>query len=104
MNVQGFFNYFFIHPFFHSFYSVIYWYSILLSHSSYKPLSPADYETVITDFKVSTGGNTNVLGLVVFSVVLGIIVGSLDEKGRALKECIDSLTLAIIEMVRLIIW
>ena len=61
-------------------------------------------ETVITDFKVVTGGGTNVLGLVVFSVVLGLVLGGLGEKGRALKECVDSLSLAIIEMVRLIIW
>ena len=61
-------------------------------------------KTVITDFEVGEGGGTNVLGIVVFSVVLGIIIGALGDKGKALKDCIDSLTLAIIEMVRLIIW
>jgi Na+/H+-dicarboxylate symporter len=59
---------------------------------------------VISDFDVITVPGTNVLGLVVFSVVLGIILGTMEEKGRAMKECIDSLMLAIIEMVRLIIW
>ena len=63
-----------------------------------------EYVTVITDFKVSSGGGTNVLGIVVFSVVLGIILGTLEEKGRALKECVDSLMYAIIGMVKLIIW
>ena len=61
-------------------------------------------KTVITGFSVKTSSGTNVLGLVVFSVVLGIIIGQMGESGRALKGFMDGLQEAIISMVKIIIW
>ena len=59
---------------------------------------------MIDGFKVTTTSGTNVLGLVVFSVVLGVIIGQMGESGRALKGFMDGLQEAIIKMVKLIIW
>ena len=50
------------------------------------------------------GGGTNVLGLVVFSVTLGVIIGRMGEQGLMLKNVVDALQEAIIRLVRLIIW
>ncbi|KAI0216341.1 Excitatory amino acid transporter 1 [Lamellibrachia satsuma] len=61
-------------------------------------------KTMIDGFKVTTTSGTNVLGLVVFSVVLGVIIGQMGESGRALKGFMDGLQEAIIKMVKLIIW
>jgi Na+/H+-dicarboxylate symporter len=59
----------------------------------------------IMDFKPRNDrGGSNILGLVVFSVVLGIVVGNLGEKARVFREAVDGFSLAIIEMVRLVIW
>ena len=58
----------------------------------------------IISFSTGDGGGSNILGLVVFSVVLGLVVGNLGEKARYLKEAIDGLSAAIIEIVKLIIW
>ena len=61
-------------------------------------------KTEIDGFKVTTSSGTNVLGLVVFSVVLGVILGQMGEAGRPVKAFMDSLQEAVIKMVKLIIW
>lgn len=58
----------------------------------------------ITDFAVVQGGGTNVLGLVVFSLVLGLVVGNLGEEGLPVKKFVDSLQAAILKVVILVIW
>ena len=49
-------------------------------------------------------GDTNVLGLVVFSIVLGLVIGSMGEQGLPFRNFIDSLQTAILKIVVLVIW
>ncbi|XP_028908102.1 excitatory amino acid transporter 4-like isoform X1 [Ornithorhynchus anatinus] len=46
----------------------------------------------------------NALGLVVFSVCFGLVVGRMKQKGRILQEFFDSLNEAIMHLVGIIIW
>ena len=64
----------------------------------------AETDEKITDFMVTTGGDTNVLGLVVFSVVLGLVIGNMGEEGLPFKNVVDSLQAAILRVVTLVIW
>jgi Na+/H+-dicarboxylate symporter len=47
---------------------------------------------------------TNVIGLVVFSVALGIVIGKLGKAGEPLKHLFQSLNDAIILLVKAIMW
>ncbi|NWR77898.1 EAA1 protein, partial [Centropus unirufus] len=46
----------------------------------------------------------NALGLVVFSISFGLVIGSMKEQGQALKDFFDSLNEAIMRLVALIMW
>nr|XP_012420689.1 PREDICTED: excitatory amino acid transporter 4 isoform X2 [Odobenus rosmarus divergens] len=46
----------------------------------------------------------NALGLVVFSVAFGLVIGGMKHKGRVLRDFFDSLNEAIMRMVGIIIW
>ncbi|XP_043925896.1 excitatory amino acid transporter 1 isoform X2 [Protopterus annectens] len=46
----------------------------------------------------------NALGLVVFSMCFGLVIGNMKEQGRALKEFFDSLNEAIMRLVAVIMW
>ncbi|XP_015267730.1 PREDICTED: excitatory amino acid transporter 4-like isoform X2 [Gekko japonicus] len=46
----------------------------------------------------------NALGLVVFSICFGLVIGSMKQKGQALREFFDCLNDAILRMVAVIIW
>ncbi|OCU00526.1 excitatory amino acid transporter 1 [Xenopus laevis] len=46
----------------------------------------------------------NALGLVVFSMCFGLVIGNMKEQGRALKEFFDCLNEAIMRLVSIIIW
>uniref|UniRef100_A0A8D2LCR2 Amino acid transporter n=1 Tax=Varanus komodoensis TaxID=61221 RepID=A0A8D2LCR2_VARKO len=46
----------------------------------------------------------NALGLVVFSVCFGLVVGSMKQRGQALREFFDCLNEAILRLVAIIIW
>lgn len=46
----------------------------------------------------------NVLGIIVFSLVFGGIIGQAGEKALALKLFIQALEYVIMGMVRLVIW
>ncbi|KAL5020528.1 hypothetical protein ScPMuIL_003420 [Solemya velum] len=54
--------------------------------------------------KVGTGSGTNILGIIVFSIFLGIIIAKMGEKGKPLVDFFESFSLAIIKLVTLIIW
>lgn len=56
------------------------------------------------NFKVTTASGSNILGLVVFSCVFGIIIGRLGERGRPFYKVVASMQDGIIHMVALIIW
>ncbi|XP_062384283.1 solute carrier family 1 member 3b [Sardina pilchardus] len=51
-----------------------------------------------------TTNGVNALGLVVFSMCFGLIIGSMKEKGLALKDFFDSLNEAIMKLVAIIMW
>ncbi|XP_043577026.1 excitatory amino acid transporter 4 [Chiloscyllium plagiosum] len=46
----------------------------------------------------------NALGLVVFSIAFGLVIGNMKQQGRALKEFFDCLNEAIMRLVAIIIW
>lgn len=46
----------------------------------------------------------NALGLVVFSICFGLVIGNMKQKGHALREFFDCLNEAILRMVAVIIW
>ncbi|XP_006513487.1 excitatory amino acid transporter 4 isoform X3 [Mus musculus] len=46
----------------------------------------------------------NALGLVVFSVAFGLVIGGMKHKGRVLRDFFDSLNEAIMRLVGIIIW
>lgn len=46
----------------------------------------------------------NALGLVVFSMCFGLIIGNMKEKGQLLREFFDSLNEAIMQLVAIIMW
>ena len=61
-------------------------------------------EKIITSFSVGWKSGTNILGIVLFSIVLGIVIGRMGEDGRTLHIFFDRLQQAIIQIVHLIIW
>nr|O57321.1 RecName: Full=Excitatory amino acid transporter 1; AltName: Full=SEAAT1; AltName: Full=Sodium-dependent glutamate/aspartate transporter; Short=GLAST [Ambystoma tigrinum]AAB88286.1 glutamate transporter 1 [Ambystoma tigrinum] len=46
----------------------------------------------------------NALGLVVFSMCFGLVIGNMKEQGKALKDFFDSLNEAIMRLVAVIMW
>lgn len=46
----------------------------------------------------------NALGLVVFSMSFGLIIGNMKEQGQLLREFFDSLNEAIMHLVAIIMW
>ncbi|CAJ0952655.1 unnamed protein product, partial [Ranitomeya imitator] len=51
-----------------------------------------------------SANGVNALGLVVFSMCFGLVIGNMKEQGRALKEFFDCLNEAIMRLVAIIIW
>lgn len=49
-------------------------------------------------------GTLNVIGLVVFSVVFGIFLGNLRERGAVMKSFFDALNEIIMKMIKLVMW
>lgn len=52
----------------------------------------------------STVNGINALGLVVFSICFGLIIGNMREQGHPLKDFFDSLNEAIMRLVAIIMW
>lgn len=46
----------------------------------------------------------NALGLVVFSMCFGLIIGKMKEQGQPLRDFFDSLNEAIMRLVAIIMW
>lgn len=46
----------------------------------------------------------NALGLVVFSICFGLIIGNMREQGKPLKDFFDCLNEAIMRLVAIIMW
>uniref|UniRef100_A0AAY4DA05 Amino acid transporter n=1 Tax=Denticeps clupeoides TaxID=299321 RepID=A0AAY4DA05_9TELE len=51
-----------------------------------------------------SSGGVNALGLVVFSMCFGLVIGNMKQQGHALREFFDSLNNAIMHLVSIIIW
>ena len=64
----------------------------------------AEEEKHIAGFSVMESGDTNVLGLVVVSIVLGLVIGNMGQEGLPVRNFIDSLQTAILKIVVLVIW
>lgn len=61
----------------------------------------------ITEELVPVSGSVNginALGLVVFSMCFGFVIGNMKEQGQALREFFDSLNEAIMRLVAVIMW
>ncbi|XP_056131859.1 excitatory amino acid transporter 4 isoform X1 [Lampris incognitus] len=62
-------------------------------------------ETVEEIIPVSGSSNgVNALGLVVFSVCFGLVIGNMKQQGQALRDFFDGLNEAIMRLVAIIIW
>ncbi|XP_036377685.1 excitatory amino acid transporter 4 [Megalops cyprinoides] len=51
-----------------------------------------------------SSNGVNALGLVVFSMCFGLVIGNMKQKGQALREFFDCLNEAIMRLVAIIIW
>lgn len=60
--------------------------------------------TVPDGMQVDPKGSINVLGLVVFSIVFGIVLGRIGERGMPLKAFFEALNEVIMKMVALVMW
>nr|XP_015221262.1 PREDICTED: excitatory amino acid transporter 1-like isoform X3 [Lepisosteus oculatus] len=64
-------------------------------------------ETITVEETVPVPGSSNgvnALGLVVFSMCFGLVIGNMKQKGQALREFFDCLNEAIMRLVAIIIW
>uniref|UniRef100_A0A1A8JFD5 Amino acid transporter n=2 Tax=Nothobranchius kuhntae TaxID=321403 RepID=A0A1A8JFD5_NOTKU len=51
-----------------------------------------------------SSGGVNALGLVVFSMCFGLVIGNMNQQGQALRDFFDCLNEAIMRLVAIIIW
>lgn len=51
-----------------------------------------------------SSGGVNALGLVVFSMCFGLVIGNMKQQGQALRDFFDCLNEAIMRLVSIIIW
>lgn len=62
-------------------------------------------ETVEETVPVSgSSAGVNALGLVVFSMCFGLVIGNMKEQGQALRDFFDCLNEAIMRLVAIVIW
>ncbi|CAG2165176.1 unnamed protein product [Oppiella nova] len=68
-------------------------------------LMPIGNETDVYKWKIkgTSGGGTNILGLVVFSIVLGIIIGRMRGEGKPLLNFFTSLSEATLKITNIVI-
>ena len=53
---------------------------------------------------VDPNGTLNVVGLVVFSMVFGVFLGNLRERGAVMKSFFDALNEIVMKMIKLVMW
>ncbi|XP_055514308.1 excitatory amino acid transporter 4 [Leucoraja erinacea] len=64
-------------------------------------------ELMLSEEIIPVAGSSNAvnaLGLVVFAIAFGLVIGNMKQHGRPLKEFFDSLNEAIMRLVAIIIW
>jgi len=73
--------------------------------SNFSTILQTIQETVEEVVPVSGSSNgVNALGLVVFSMCFGLIIGSMKEQGKPLRDFFDCLNEAIMRLVAIIMW
>ena len=77
----------------------------IFSNGIHKPLT-GDASTVLVPagLMIDPKGTLNVIGLVVFSVVFGIFLGNLRERGAVMKSFFDALNEIVMRMIKLVTW
>jgi len=73
------------------------------NYTMVKEVKPGS-KTVPDGVKVDPKGSLNVLGLVVFSIVFGVVLGRIGERGMPLKAFFEALNEVIMKMVTLVMW
>ena len=68
-----------------------------------KVIYPAS-DTIPNGQRIANEGGMNVLGLVMFSIVFGIVLGRMGEKGLPLKAFFETLNEVVMKMVALVMW
>ena len=61
-------------------------------------------KTVPDGQQIAGEGGMNVLGLVMFSIVFGIVLGRMGDKGTPLKAFFETLNEVVMNMVSLVMW
>ena len=63
-------------------------------------------QNITKDYKIvgSYSDGINVLGLIVFCVAFGLVIGKMGERGRILLEFFDALNEATMRLVQIIMW
>ncbi|XP_046870488.1 excitatory amino acid transporter 4 [Hypomesus transpacificus] len=83
------------------------------SHNTTDALANVNITTVLQTIQESveevvpmsgSSGGVNALGLVVFSMCFGLVIGSMKQQGQALRDFFDGLNEAIMRLVAIIIW
>ncbi|CAH3115856.1 unnamed protein product [Pocillopora meandrina] len=69
-----------------------------------KVMTKGSSNTVPDGLMVDPKGSINVLGLVVFSIVFGIVLGRIGERGMPLKAFFEALNEVVMKMVTLVMW
>uniref|UniRef100_A0A673LLX2 Amino acid transporter n=1 Tax=Sinocyclocheilus rhinocerous TaxID=307959 RepID=A0A673LLX2_9TELE len=87
-----------------AFLDLIRWGEKICFHQIYTILQSIQ-ETVEEVVPVSGSSNgVNALGLVVFSMCFGLVIGNMKQQGQALRDFFDCLNEAIMRLVAIIIW
>ena len=61
-------------------------------------------KTIPAGQQIGAEGGMNVLGLVMFSIVFGIVLGRMGDKGNPLKAFFETLNEVVMRMVSLVMW
>ncbi|XP_051957395.1 excitatory amino acid transporter 1-like isoform X1 [Xyrauchen texanus] len=73
--------------------------------SNFSTILQTIQETMEDVVPISGSSNgVNALGLVVFSMCFGLVIGNMKQQGQALRDFFDSLNEAIMRLVAIIIW
>lgn len=70
------------------------------------PDCPLSSQNVTRDSKIigTYVDGANVLGLLVFCIVFGLVIGKMGEKGQILLEFFDALNEATMRLIQIIMW
>lgn len=61
-------------------------------------------KTIPSGLMVDPDGSVNILGICIFSIVFGIVLGRTGDRGLPLKAIFESLNEVVIRMIGLVMW